>query len=171
MATSRKTATAAAASRAVTKRTVKEDAVSAPEPVSVAAALSVAEVKCCSLAADLAQLTEDGIGGGRVVGQDMAQNLHALLVFETRLKKLVKEVKEGLLAGKANGVAFEPGRFAVLFDTTYKSSPKWKEEAVRLARSLAALKGEAFDEESWATSIAASYPKLPSTSVEIAISG
>lgn len=63
--------------------------------------------------------------------------------------------------------SFEHGRMAILFKPTSKRSPKWKDEAIRLGRDLAALKKEEFDEEAFVEAILKGYPSVPGSETKI----
>ena len=85
----------------------------------------------------------------------------------SRLEKYQEAIKGAVGAHYSSGGPFEVGKVAVTFPSSSKRSPKWKEEAQRLAHELANLKGEPFDAEKWADSVAGTYPLKESVSVKL----
>ena len=104
-----------------------------------------------------------------MVHQDVLSAVLILWCAATDLKKSLEVIEGSLKAYKNASGAFEHGRFAILFKSVDKASPKWKEEAIKVAKALheALNDGTVFDAAKWAEATASAYPKNTSVSLDI----
>jgi len=156
--------------------------VEAPAPDSPLGQLDGALVALQGAAAHVTLIVQRGWDHSQPIPSDM---LRVAKIFETveRLAKKTGELIDSLLkAHKAANGTYEPGAYTVVFSSTDKRSPKWKEEAVRLGREcfllrqeLAELRGEAFtevwDEKVFCAQIVAKYPPSTGSSVKVLAQG
>lgn len=107
-------------------------------------------------------------GADVIVTDEFHQQTKYLCDLDTWSTNLKKKLRDLYVALREKGVTFENGRFAPQFKDTSRRSVKWQEEAIRLARKLAALEDEDFDEKTFVAKTQAGYPASKSTSLSFA---
>jgi hypothetical protein len=159
----------AAPAQKPTAKTSKEPEVlspaTTPAPGGLGATLKLALDSALKLA-DIAVAKLRAIAGKKGVAVEQ-QFLCATLAVEhaqKKLKKTTDTLDELLQIHRDAGGTFEHGLFGIAFPETHKRSPKWKEEAIKLGRELALLKGETWNEDAFCRSIQESYPETTSVS-------
>jgi hypothetical protein len=154
-------------------------------PATLADMAGAVQVEVAALTSDLETAGKQAVAGQivdavspgdgsdlPVLTQDVLRRFYILLLLDSKLGKAMEYLKKTVIAYKKAGGRFELGALATKFDSSDKRSPKWKEEAIKLARAAAVARGDAsFDGEAWAKQIADSYPPTTSHSFEIIESG
>ena len=110
---------------------------------------------------------------GAVVSQSALRLRLLLGDIADSIGDLCKSFDAHVKAHYEAGGDFEGGKVAITFPSTAPACrPKWKEEAVRLAKELAALRGDVFDEVGFLNQIKEAYPATgePTTSVKLTVS-
>jgi len=104
----------------------------------------------------------------RVVPQSLLLALNQAVTMSKSLDKFWEKNGEPfLLDMKNSGASFEAGRATITFPISDRRSPKWKEEAVRLARQAFERDGEPFNEEQYCELMIAAAPPSGKVSAKI----
>lgn len=102
------------------------------------------------------------------------QVTQSLLEAAVRVKRLRDEADAAYKAFEAmakkhheDGGSFSSGRVAITFPETVRRSPKWKDEAIKVAGELAEERGEEFNVKEWVDMVIETYPTSTSQSVAL----
>jgi hypothetical protein len=128
-----------------------------------APALSIVDV-ASKANAKLAQELQSGIPLSQATLAAFAQLAQVAKTFET-MKEAIKEHAAGWKDKITE--AYEPGALALHVTTTSKVSPRWKEEAIDVARRLAEAQGTPWNEAAYVQKIGAKT--IPSVSISISV--
>ncbi len=123
-----------------------------------------------ALASDVTDATDtvtralEGLTKNMNLSQDSLEAIILLQKMQKKMADVVKAFNKKAIAHKEDKGSFEHGRIAINFNVSAKRTPKWKDEAVKLA----AENGEV--EKDFTDRILEATEKTYSTSVKLTIS-
>lgn len=144
------------------KKPVKKPVKKAATPTAIAGDLNPTVTKVTEALAPLLTGLESG-----PFPQELLSLYKAMEAHKARIEGVMKRIETEAKAHKGRKGVFQDGRFEATFPVTSRVSPKWKDEAMRLAEELAAEKDEAFLAEAVENDIKSKYPATTSTGFKV----